>query len=1092
MIPAQGGFCRAVVLVVIAWTLPWDRSPAQAADPRRPELLLPLGHSQDITSVALSEDSRLVLTGSWDNTARLWDVQTGLTLQTFSGHAREIRSVALSSDGRRVLTGSMDDTARQWDAATGQVLRTFTGHTLGIDSVALSNDGRRMLTGSGDTTARLWDVETGKTLQTFSGHERSVTAVALSADGQRVLTGSLDKTARLWDVETGKTLQTFSGHTSELTSVALSGDGRRALTGCEDQSARLWDVQTSKSLKTFTGTGPFGASSVALSGDGRRALTGGWKRARLWDTETRKVLQTFDPDPVWGALLTGPLFHTLSGEAAYVAWNKDGRRVLTGGQSRAQLWDGETGMPLQTFTSRATSRRCMALCADGRRVLTTAKYNTARLWDLGTGKTLQTFKGHPLDITSVALSIDGRRALTGSMDTTARLWDVETGKILRTFTGHTDFITSVALSVDRRRVLTGSFDKTARLWDAETGKTLQTFKGHLYSITSVALSADGRRVLTGSDDATARLWDAETGKTVKTFSGNSMPVQTVALSADGQRVLTGSGGATARLWDAETGQILQTFKGHTYPQWVTSVALSGEEPWVLTGSGDMTARLWDAKTGKTLQTFSGHTGIVRQAVFAPDRSFLITGAEDGTIRVWKPDHAQPLFSVLHAGDEWIYWTPEGYYQCSPNGENLIAWKVHDEGSQDSRVVGPEQFRKTFHRPDLFRHLLTELDLEKALAKADKERGRRPGTVALIEDYLPPTVNIAQPTRSGLTLREEECEIIAKANPVGDNGVLAMQLLIDDRQPADHHKRGRFVMTDPNARPSTSTWKVKLTPGEHKIQVAVEGVKGTTSRSEIVTITRVDRKAALPKLFLLSVGVTDYEKVDRKGAEFCVADAQLFLDTQTRHGKGLYGDPQVFQLAGGKPARKAILDAFEDLAAATKKEEKPVTMIFLAGHGTRNQGSYYFLCQDSDHQRLRSTAISGVELKDALANIMGRVIVYLDTCHSGVLAGDSHRDPGLSEDLVDELTSADCGVVMVCSSRGKEESLQDAKRQGGHFTLALVEAISGKAGANSRTGAIYLPEVVAYVKMSVQKSTGDKQNPFAKDVEKLSELPLTKP
>jgi WD40 repeat protein len=1047
---------------------------AQAAEPIRPQLLLPLGHSRPISSVALSADGRRVLTGADDFTARLWDVQTGMTLHTFSGHTDQVRSVALSSDGRRAVTGSMDNTARLWDAETGQVLRTFTGHTLYINSVALSNDGRRLLTASGDSTARLWDVETGKTLQTFKGHMADVTCAALSADGRRVLTGSWDKTARLWDVETGKTVRTFSGHTSYLKSVALSGDGRRAMTGCDDKTARLWNVQTGESLKTFPGHEAVGASSVALNADGRRALTSCSSWARVWDTETGKPIQTF------------------SGETSYVAWTKDGRRVLTGGWGTAQLWDGVTGKPVQTFTSRAKSIWCMALSADGRRALTNSKDNTARLWDLGTGKTIQTFKGHPYHMTSVALSIDGQRALTGSVDKTARLWDVETGKTLQTFSGHTDRVNSVALSVDCRRVLTGSDDKTARLWDADTGQTLQTFTGHAWMIYSVAMSADGRRVVTGSEDKTARLWDAETGKTLHTFSEHVDAVGAVAMSPDGRRVLTGSNDGTARLWDAETGQTLQTFKGHRH--WVTSVALSGEEPWVLTGSNDMTARLWDAKTGKTLQTFSGHTGSVWQVVFAPDRSFLITLAADGTNRVWRPDRAEPLFSFLHAGDDWIYWTPQGYYHCSPNGENLIAWKIHDEGSQDSRIVGPDQFRKTFHRPDLFRHLLVELDLPKALAKADKERGRRPGLVASIEEYLPPTVNIAQPTRSGLTLREEECEIIAKANPVGDNGVLAMQLLIDDRQPAEHHKRGRFVMPDPNARPSTATWKVKLTPGEHKIQVVAEGVKGTTSRSEIVTITRVDRKAALPKLFLLSVGVTDYEKVDRAGAEFCAADARLFLDVQIRNGKSLYGDPQLFQPASNKPTKAALLDAFEDLATATKKEENAVTMIFLAGHGIRLQGNYYFLCQDSDPspRRLRSTAISGVELKDALANITGKVIVYLDTCHSGALAGDSARDPGLSEDLVDELTSADCGVVIVCSSRGKEASLQDAKRKGGHFTLALVEAISGKAGANSRTGAIYLPEVVAYIKKSVQKSTGEKQNPFAKDVEKLSELPLTKP
>jgi WD40 repeat protein len=108
--------------------------------------------------------------------------------------------VAFSPDGKLVLTGSTDNTARLWEAATGKPVATLSGHTGSVFAAAFSPDGKLVLTGSDDNTARLWEAATGKPVATLSGHTGSVRAVAFSPDGKLVLTGSEDKTARLWEV----------------------------------------------------------------------------------------------------------------------------------------------------------------------------------------------------------------------------------------------------------------------------------------------------------------------------------------------------------------------------------------------------------------------------------------------------------------------------------------------------------------------------------------------------------------------------------------------------------------------------------------------------------------------------------------------------------------------------------------------------------------------------------------------------------------------------------------------------------------------------------------------------------------------------
>jgi serine/threonine protein kinase/WD40 repeat protein len=200
------------------------------------------GHTYGVTSVALSVDSRLALSGGGDKTLRLWDVSDGRCLRTFEGHTEVVNSVALSADGRLALSGGGDKTLRLWDVSDGRCLRTFEGHTEVVNSVALSADGQLALSGGGDKTLRLWDVSDGRCLRTFEGHTEVVNSVALSADGRLALSVGGDKTLRLWDMSEGRCLLTLEGHTDRVWSVALSADGRFAVSGSGDRTLRRWTL----------------------------------------------------------------------------------------------------------------------------------------------------------------------------------------------------------------------------------------------------------------------------------------------------------------------------------------------------------------------------------------------------------------------------------------------------------------------------------------------------------------------------------------------------------------------------------------------------------------------------------------------------------------------------------------------------------------------------------------------------------------------------------------------------------------------------------------------------------------------------------
>jgi nucleoside phosphorylase len=232
---------------------------------------LPNDSTPWVMACAVTEDGRRAVSGYWDGTLRVWDVEASRCLITIAGHAEDVRHCAISPDGRRVFSTSSDKTLKAWSVDTGECLAILEGHTDWVNGCEVLGEGRQVLSASADKTLKLWDVDTRRCLATFEGHEGSVNACAVIGDGRRVVSASEDGTLKVWDVRTRGCLATLRGHAGGVNGCAVMEGGRRVVSVSDDGTLKVWDLETHHCLHGVRGVTGFlcvaAAADLVCAGD---------------------------------------------------------------------------------------------------------------------------------------------------------------------------------------------------------------------------------------------------------------------------------------------------------------------------------------------------------------------------------------------------------------------------------------------------------------------------------------------------------------------------------------------------------------------------------------------------------------------------------------------------------------------------------------------------------------------------------------------------------------------------------------------------------------------------------------------------------
>lgn len=911
-----------------------------------------------------------------------------------------------------------------------------------------------------------------------------------------------------------------SMHTAILRHIAVGPADKFIVSSSFDKTIRVWSVPDGKLqriIRVPIGAGFEGSVyAVAISPDGKTIAASGWFKQHflyLIDAGTGSIIKALGPNPI---------------TANTIAFSPDGTKVITvlSREFGMRMFDVATGALVAEDKGAGDDTYGLDVRDDGS-FATTAFDAVLRLYD-ATGKLTAKIKtpggGKPY---SVAYSPNGKKLAVGYNDTNrVDILAVDVGEWLappnvQGIEGGT--LQAVQWSRDGSILFAGGSNWAEgyyQVWrwpDQGKGERSLAFRNsdaifdiEQYNMQGIAVGAAlpaisivaHEKLLMHIESPTAGMGRGEKGVLTTNDSGTQVrfaldlagndpimfDMETLDLKEmkgvpdDLDPPITGS--LYVEDWYGKLEPKLGSKKLVMDPHETSySLAIARDKASFILGTA-WYVRKYTAAGDLVWRTVIG--GLARGVTLVKRDQVAIAALSDGTIRWYRTsDGAELMALFIHRTDKrWIVWTPKGYYAASPGGDDLIGWHVNRGDAEAPDFFSAARFRDRFYRPDVVHQILALLDEDKAIEKANADAGREneePSEEG-VRGILPAVVELAMGSDE-ITTATSPVQVAYRVRSPSGEPIESIEVLIDGRP-----LEGRAAIAIPN-EDDVATLDIPVPAQDSQIGIIARTKTGASE----VTIVKIKWDGAFaellkPRLYAVVVGVSVYQNTDLR-LKYAAQDAMDFAAALARQEGGIYGKVEIKLLTDEKASRDDVVEALEWLEGEVRARD--VGMVFMAGHGvTDNKQRFYFLPNDAELERLRSTAVSRDDLLATVSGLAGKALMFIDACKSGAsLAGEAQR--GASADItqvINELSSTENGVVMFASSTGRQLSIESEKWENGAFTEALIEGLLGGADY-VKDGKLTIAELDLWLSDRVKELTDNRQAPVVRKPDTIPDFPI---
>ena len=665
-----------------------------------PKLVVQLGHSAVVTSVDFDGEGRLLVSGSADNSVKLWEIETGRELRTMSRHTDRVTAVAFSLLEAEIASGGDDRLVVVWDAKTGAP-KCELSHPSAINSLSFSRTGKILAVGTKSGTVHLWNVLEETCSSRFSPLQHSFGAVTVrfSPDGQFLATGGEDRLVNVLNLTTSKILRNEVD--AAIYSLDLNKNSLAAI-GTVEGKILLWNILRNETR--FFSAHSLAVTSLSFAKDGDRLASVGFDNAiRLWSVNNG------------GAELPDVTRQAFG--AAAIKFSPKGHTLASGaGDATIKLW--HTGrsvrQPPMSLSGNSTPITALTFCNGGLLALGRGNGNI-HLWSLreGTPRVLTGSRA----ITALSCSPEGKTLVSGSESKKVTRWDISTGKLVYSKSGHLSWVTKLTFNQNGILFASSGKDTTIAIWDTFRGTIVRKISAHSSWILAVAFSPTDNILVSGGadsggDDRTTIFWRYAAQNGEASFNPNPMKrhrdgtgPKDFSFSSNG-KLLAAANANFVTVWDI-LNQILlfevEMFAG------VTSVAFSPNDNYVFFATTDGRVGVLDLNS-KNFRIMGTHDTSVSSLSFDKKSRILASGGRDGKVKLWRFDpnngsNTELLSLIPLKENDWIAVCPDGRFDTSLSLEDIkgLHWIMPDS---PFTALSVEVFMRQYYEPSLLQRVLT--------------------------------------------------------------------------------------------------------------------------------------------------------------------------------------------------------------------------------------------------------------------------------------------------------------------------------------------------------------------------------------------------
>lgn len=1086
---------------------------------------LTVGHADDVVSLGLSPDGRVLASATPAGEIKVWDPHRGVVLRTIEAGGR-IDSVVVSPDSR-LLASSGGDAIKVWDLRDGKLVKTFedtsTVH-------AFSPDGAWLVVGTSDGKIRLLDSRTGRARVSLASGPEAIRSIALDPEGARIVALNAGNEVYLWDIRTARKVRKVGQDKTRITSIELSPNGDVLAAGTHRGTVELWDLASGELVRTLAGHRK-AVLDLAFSPFGSTLAASAYGEMKFWDWKNGREIDTLDAPQTKHSVM--PLGSTevveivkIYGEAYFrnMQFGPRGGWLVAARGTELVLVNSDEAKVRRSLSSYRPPMEITSLdlSPDGRRLAVARrdrKYarigGDIELWRVGGAPKLMADEAAEFAVECVAISPDSQMLARCVSDTSrVALSRIEPRRPREQIKTHVETgsrrVRSVAFSPDGRILAAGGEAGTVRLSDLETGRELHTVGRHVdqhsqatASVTSLGFSHDGSILATAADfDDAVKLWDTKTGAGIVSLEGHPTISASLAWAPSSMKLAVGGAGEIT-LWERKSNWTSRTISAvESYP---TALSFSPDGKILASGGDDSVIDLWEVATGRRLARLHGHHDDVTAVEFAPNGKTLVSGSKDGTVKLWNVETERSVTLIadrdLETEDrEWLAYTNDGYFDASTRGAELVS------AVEGVRSYSVEQLALSRNRPDILMQRVG-MGSSELIAHYENEWKRRLDKAGVSQQQLSAEADLPDAGILRSRTLEEKPGVAEIIFEFRDSVGLGSYQIYVDNVPlfAGYGKAiaGKRVQL---------RREVPLTDGLNKIEISALNTRGQESMRASSLLEYRDPKKG--DLYYVGFGVSDYKSklvTDLDYAHRDAKDLEALLDKATGQFRKVHKYTRVNAAVDVDSIRGA-----RKFLAQTKPRDTVV--LFVAGHGlydTSDPPIYYYLTHDAELDNLAETAAEFALIESLLDGIAARNKLFLlDTCQSGespelaiAKDGSKQQSCGASRGLKARTTHRSAigmrggpknfvpreylldrdrfiyrdlrrrtGAIVFSSSMGSEASYEHPEFENGAFTEAIAEALSSGKADTDDDGLVTTDELRAYVRDRVPALTGDCQHP----------------